>query len=40
VRFDTRSLAGKVERKILVRSNDEENDPLTLTLQALVVPGS
>jgi hypothetical protein len=38
VRFSTQRFAGKVERKVLIRSNDEESDPLTLTVSALVVP--
>jgi hypothetical protein len=37
VTFDTRALDGRVERKVLVRSNDRLRDPLEIRLQATVV---
>ncbi len=38
VQLQTRSYNGRVERKILVRSNDATRDPLELKVQVTVVP--
>jgi len=38
VQLQTRSYNGRVERKILVRSNDATHDPLELKVQVTVVP--
>jgi len=38
VTFDTRDFEGRVERKVLLRSNDRSRDPLEIKLQATVVP--
>jgi hypothetical protein len=37
VTFDTRAFEGRVERKVLLRSNDRSRDPLEIKLQATVV---
>jgi uncharacterized protein DUF1573 len=37
VTFDTRDFEGRVERKVLLRSNDRARDPLEIKLQATVV---
>jgi Protein of unknown function (DUF1573) len=37
VTFDTREFEGRVERKVLLRSNDRSRDPLEIKLQATVV---
>jgi hypothetical protein len=37
VTFDTRAFDGRVERKVLLRSNDRLHDPLEIKLQATVV---
>ncbi|HET7292596.1 MAG TPA: DUF1573 domain-containing protein [Vicinamibacteria bacterium] len=37
VTFETRDYAGRVERKVLLRSNDKSRDPLEIRLQATVV---
>lgn len=39
IKFETRSYAGRVERKILVQSNDPVKNPLELKIQATVVAG-
>jgi hypothetical protein len=39
IRFETRSYSGRVERKILVQSNDPVKNPLELRIQATVVAG-
>jgi hypothetical protein len=38
VQLQTRSYNGRVERKILVRSNDATRDPMELKVQVSVVP--
>ena len=40
IRFDTRAYSGRVERKILVQSNDPVKNPLELRIQATVVADS
>ncbi len=37
VTFETRGFVGRVERKVLLRTNDRERDPLEIKLQATVV---
>ncbi len=37
VSFDTREFEGRVERKVVLRSNDKSRDPLEIKLQATVV---
>ena len=37
VTFETRDFEGRVERKVLLRSNDRDRDPLEIKLQATVV---
>lgn len=37
VTFETRDFDGRVERKVLLRSNDRGRDPLEIKLQATVV---
>jgi len=39
VSLDTRTAAGRIERKILVQSNDPVKNPLELKVQATVVAG-
>jgi hypothetical protein len=39
IKFETRSYSGRVERKILVQSNDPVKNPLELRIQATVVAG-
>lgn len=37
IEFQTRSYLGRVERKVLIRSNDPTRDPLEVKVQATVV---
>ncbi len=37
VSFETRGFEGRVERKVLLRTNDRSRDPLEIKLQATVV---
>jgi Protein of unknown function (DUF1573) len=39
IKFETRTYSGRVERKILVQSNDPVKNPLELKIQATVVAG-
>jgi len=39
IKFETRTYAGRVERKILIQSNDPVKNPLALKIQATVVAG-
>ena len=40
ITFETRTYSGRVERKILIQSNDPVKNPLELKIQATVVAGS
>jgi hypothetical protein len=39
IKFETRTYSGRVERKILIQSNDPVKNPLELKIQATVVAG-